>query len=138
MRNSLLAFGSFSDDAEGCLAGILAASVRLEVGPYFALHFLASSVPVEKNPSALIAFVASRRCAYIVERNQLPLLFRHAQVSHRANAKFQPCENQTAPVPRIERDRSYSVKTTDCTPEISKRFRQRIFLQAIRSSLRSM
>src|SRR6185312_11560183 len=33
---------------------------------------------------------------------------------------------------------SYSVKTTDCTPEISKRLRQRTFLQAIRSSLRSM
>lgn len=33
---------------------------------------------------------------------------------------------------------SYSVKTTDCTPEISNRFRQRIFLQAIKSSLRSM
>ena len=32
----------------------------------------------------------------------------------------------------------YSVNTTDCTPEISKRLRQRTFLQAIRSSLRSM
>ena len=31
-----------------------------------------------------------------------------------------------------------SVKTTDCTPEISKRFRQRMFLHTIRSSLRSM
>jgi len=33
---------------------------------------------------------------------------------------------------------SHSVKTTDCTPEISNRLRQRMFLQAIRSSLRSM
>ena len=33
---------------------------------------------------------------------------------------------------------SYSVNTTDCTPEISKRLRQRMFLQAIMSSLRSM
>ena len=32
----------------------------------------------------------------------------------------------------------YSVKTTDCRPEISKRLRQRMFLQAIRSSLRNM
>jgi|HubBroStandDraft_3_1064219.scaffolds.fasta_scaffold217844_3 hypothetical protein len=32
----------------------------------------------------------------------------------------------------------YSVKTTDCTPEISNRLRQRMFLQAIRSSLRNM
>jgi hypothetical protein len=33
---------------------------------------------------------------------------------------------------------AYSVKTTDCTPEISKRLRQRMFLQASMSSLRSM
>jgi len=32
----------------------------------------------------------------------------------------------------------YSVKTTDCTPEISNLLRQRMFLQAIRSSFRSM
>jgi hypothetical protein len=32
----------------------------------------------------------------------------------------------------------YSVKTTDCTPEISNRLRQCMFLQAIMSSLRSM
>ncbi len=32
----------------------------------------------------------------------------------------------------------YSVNTTDCTPEISNRFRQRMFLHAIMSSLRSM
>jgi hypothetical protein len=31
-----------------------------------------------------------------------------------------------------------SVNTTDCTPEISKRLRQRIFLHAIMSSLRTM
>jgi hypothetical protein len=35
-------------------------------------------------------------------------------------------------------DEDHSVNTTDCTPEISNRFRQRMFLQAIRSSLRSM
>jgi hypothetical protein len=31
-----------------------------------------------------------------------------------------------------------SMNTTDCNPEISKRLRQRTFLQAIMSSLRSM
>jgi hypothetical protein len=30
------------------------------------------------------------------------------------------------------------VNTTDCTPEISKRLRQRMFLQAIKSSRRIM
>ena len=38
----------------------------------------------------------------------------------------------------LKLDQHYSVKTTDCTPEISKRLRQRRFLQAIMSSLRSM
>ena len=33
---------------------------------------------------------------------------------------------------------AYSVNTTDCTLVISKRFRQRMFLQAIRSSLRNI
>ena len=37
-----------------------------------------------------------------------------------------------------ETSKRYSVNTTDCTPEISNRFRQRTFLHAIMSSLRSM
>ena len=41
-------------------------------------------------------------------------------------------------VPYVLGQIRYSVNTTDCTPEISKRLRQRKFLQAIMSSRRSM
>lgn len=39
---------------------------------------------------------------------------------------------------RSELAADYSVNTTDCTPETSKRLRQRGFLHTTRSSLRSM
>jgi len=49
--------------------------------------------------------------------------------------------SRTRPPDQFEidyREHRYSVNTTDCTPDISNRFRQRMFLHAIKSSLRSM
>jgi hypothetical protein len=98
MRNSLLAFRCFADDSKRGLAGILVTAMRLKVGPYFALHFRASSIPIQKDSAALVALVAADCGSSGIQGNQLSL-FRHVHSVPQTGSRRYPCENQMAPVP---------------------------------------
>jgi hypothetical protein len=110
MRTRLLTFGRFANDSERGLAGILVTAMRLKIGSYFALHFLASRVPIQKDSAALVALVATNCGSSGIQGNQLSLS-RHAHSVPQTGARRYPCGNQTAPVPG-----SASVIQTEALP----------------------
>lgn len=99
MRSRLLAFGRFADDPRRRLANIFVAVVGVKLSSYPALHFFASRISIQKHSAALVALVSEGRCADPIKRDQLPFLFLHALSLSQVQYQFQPCENQTAPVP---------------------------------------